>query len=380
MNQWNDRKPLPGDLHVGKPNIGDRSRFLERINRILDVRWLTNNGQYVVELEDRIATLHGVKHCVAVCNGTVGLGIAIRALGIEGEAILPSYTFIATAHALMWQGIKPVFCDIDERTHNLNPEKVESRITSATTAIVGVHLWGRPCVPDELTDIAATHGLQLLFDAAHAFGCTYRGRTIGSFGDVEVLSFHATKIFNTAEGGAILTNRDDLAEKMRLIRDFGFAGYDNVVHLGINGKMNEFCAALGLTNLESLDRFIDANRRNYNCYREELEHLPGLKLIDFNEEEKNNWQYIVVEIDEKKFGINRDDMIRILNQNHVLARKYFWPGCHRMEPYRTLYPESGKHLPVTECVAARVLVLPTGSETSELNIMKICSIIRDSIP
>lgn len=240
-------------LHVGRPNVGNRDRLLQRINDIFDRKWLTNNGPYVQELEQRIADLIGVKHCIAMCNGTVALEIAIRALGLSGEVIVPAFTFIATAHALYWQGIVPVFCDIDPSTHSIDPASVQKVITPRTTGIIGVHLWGKPCDVDALTEIAMKYNLKLLFDAAHAFGCSYKGRMVGNFGNAEVFSFHATKFFNTGEGEAVVTNDDDLARKIRLMRNFGFARYDGVIYIGTNGKMNEISAAVGLTNLESMD-------------------------------------------------------------------------------------------------------------------------------
>src|SRR6185369_3387994 len=205
--------------------------------------------------EQRVAKMLGVRHCIAMCNATVALEITIRALGLTGEVLVPSFTFIATAHALQWQQIIPVFCDVDPETHCLNPRSVEKMITPRTTGIIGVHLWGRGCDIGSLSEIARSNGLKLLFDAAHAFGCSYEGRMIGGFGDAEVFSFHATKFFNTFEGGAVTTNDDDLAEKIRLMKNFGFAGYDQVIYLGTNGKMSEVSAAMGLTSLESLDDF-----------------------------------------------------------------------------------------------------------------------------
>lgn len=366
-------------MHVGRPNIGSRRAFIRRINDVLDARWLTNNGPLVRELEERIAALHEVKHCVAMCNGTTALEIAIQALGIKGGVILPSFTFVATAHALQWQGITPVFCDIDPKTHNLDPRKVEALITPRTTGIIGVHIWGRPCAPEALEQIAKNHSLRLLFDAAHAFGCSHRGRMIGSFGDAEVLSFHATKVFNTAEGGAVVTNDDRLAQKLRYMRDFAFSGYDNVIDLGVNGKMNELCAALGLTNLESFAKFVAANRRNYDRYRKHLAGLPGLTLVEYNAGEKNNWQYVVVEVDEEEADLSRDDLVSFLHRHRILARKYFWPGCHRMEPYRSNYPDASLRLPETERIAGRVLVLPTGAEISASDIEHICLTIGKAL-
>ena len=244
----NGARPATSDpLHVGRPNIGDRVDFLHRLEGILDRQWLTNNGPLVQELEARIAAHLGVRHCIAMCNGTIALEIAIRALGLTGEVIVPSWTFIATAHALHWQEITPVFADIDPTTHNLDPAAVRRMITPRTSGIIGVHLWGRPAPIRELQAIADERGLKLLFDAAHAFGCSYEGQMIGRFGTCEVLSFHATKCFNCFEGGAIVTNDDALMEKVRLMRNFGFAGYDNVIHPGTNGKLTEVCAAMGLS-------------------------------------------------------------------------------------------------------------------------------------
>lgn len=363
-------------VHVGRPNIGNRERFLERVNDLLDRRWLTNNGPFVQELEQHIADKLGVKHCIAVCNGTVGLELAIRAAELKGEVIVPAMTFIATAHALKWLGIRPVFSDIDPRTHTLDPNRIEEMITPETTGILAVHLWGRPCGIEALEEIAQRHNLKLLFDAAHAFGCSYKGRMIGNFGDAEVFSFHATKFFNTLEGGAVVTNDDALARKIRLMKDFGFADWDSVISVGTNGKMNEVSAAMGLTLLENLDGFVEANRRNYHQYRRELADIPGVKMATYDESESCNYQYIVFDIDEVVTGVNRNQLMQILWAENVLARRYFHPGCHRAEPYRSLPPIAGQSLPETEKALAGLLVLPTGSTLGSDDISTICRIIR----
>ena len=198
-------------LHVGRPNLGEREDLLRRLNDILDRRWLTNAGRYVREFETAVAEMVGVRHCIAMCNATVGLEILIRAAGLSGEVIVPSFTFVATAHALQWQEITPVFADIDPRTHTLDPARVEEMITPRTTGIIGVHVWGRPCDIEGLQEVAERHHLKLLFDAAHAFGCGHRGKVIGSFGAAEVFSFHGTKFVNSGEGGAVVTDDDELA-------------------------------------------------------------------------------------------------------------------------------------------------------------------------
>ena len=370
-------EPLFKDkLHVGRPNIGNRDRLLARINDILDRRWLSNNGIYVQEFEQRIAELVGVKHCIAICNATIALEIAIRAAGLKGEVIIPSITFVATAHSLQWQEITPVFCDVDPYTHNLDPLKIEQAITPRTTGIIGVHLWGRPCNVEALTKIAQNHNLKLMFDASHAFGCSTKGRMVGSFGDAEVFSFHATKFLNAFEGGAIVTNNDELATKIRLMKNFGFAGNDNVVYIGTNGKMHEASAAMGLTGLESLDEFIDVNHQNYKHYRKQLATIPGIKFITYNEAEKNNYQYIVLEIDELKFGVARDKLIEVLSAENIMARRYFYPGCHKMEPYRSYFPYNKTLLPETDRLSLKIMSLPTGTAVSLEDISSICHIVR----
>jgi dTDP-4-amino-4,6-dideoxygalactose transaminase len=363
-------------LHVGYPNIGNRAALFDRINDILDRRWLTNMGPYSQEFERRVESLLGVKHCVAMCNGTVALEIAIRALGLRGEVIVPSMTFIATVHALQWQEVTPIFCDIAPGEFHVDPARVERLITPRTTGIIGVHLWGRPCEVDSLTAIADRWNLKLLFDAAHAFGCTHNGRMVGNFGQAEVFSFHATKCLNTFEGGAIVTNDDELAAKIRLMTNFGFGGTDKVIYIGTNGKMNEVSAAMGLTSLDDLSAFIDVNRRNYYSYVKELTGIRGLRLLMYDEKEANNYHYIVLEIDEAVTSLSRDQLVDILKAENVLARRYFYPGCHNMEPYRSYFPLSSLWLQETERMAKRVLVLPTGAAVDADAIQTISRIIR----
>ena len=363
-------------LHVGRPNIGNREQLFNRFNDMLDRRWLSNHGPYVRQLEEKVADLLGVKHCITVCNATVGLNILARALELTGEVIVPSFTFVATAHALQWQQIKPLFADVDPHTHNLDPASVEKVITPRTSAILGVHVWGRPCAIDPLQAIADKYNLHLIFDAAHAFGCSHQGQMIGGFGTAEVFSFHATKFFNTFEGGAITTNDDVLAEKIRLMTNFGFAGYDNVIYLGTNGKMSEPAAAMGLTGLESLTEFIEVNGTNYQAYQQQFADIPGVRLIEYNQAEQNNYQYVVAEIDEELFGVSRERLSEILHYENVLVRRYFYPGCHQMEPYRTYDPGAGKRLPITEALSKKCLSFPTGTAVSPNHIETVCQIIR----
>jgi dTDP-4-amino-4,6-dideoxygalactose transaminase len=366
-------------LHVGRPNIGDRTALLARINDALDRRWLTNRGPLVCELEERLAAYLGVRHCIAMCNATIALEILTRAAGLKGEVIVPAFTFVATAHALQWQEITPVFCDVDPRTHNLDPERVEALITPRTTGILGVHVWGRPCDVDALTEISRRRGLRLLFDAAHAFGNSHQGRMIGNFGEAEVFSFHATKFFNSFEGGAVATNDDDLATAVRLMTNFGFAGVDDVIYVGTNGKMHEISAAMGLTSLDNIDRVIDANRRNYHQYRRELDGIPGLSVVAYDERERCNFQYVIVEVDAAVTELARDGLVEALWAENVRARRYFYPGVHRMEPYRSYFPHAHLLLPQTEALTQRVLSLPTGTTVGEEEVRRICEIIRCAV-
>lgn len=367
---------LGGALHVGRPNIGSKENFLKRVEGILHRRWLSNDGPMVREFEARVAESLSVRHVVAVCNATVGIELASRAIGLSGEVILPSYTFVATAHALQWQGIKPVFADVDPATHNIDAGRIEELITPETTGIVGVHVWGRACDTSAIEDIAAKHRLQVMYDASHGFACSTGGRMVGNFGACEVFSFHATKFINCLEGGAVTTNDDALADKMRLMRNFGFKGFDNVVYLGVNGKMNEVCAAMGLTNLEAMADIVAINYSNYLAYREGLATVPGVSVISYDLAERNNYQYVVIEVDPDVCPRNRDEIVEVLHAENVIARKYFWPGCHRMEPYCTTQPDVWKSLPETERIAARVIVLPTGQSVNEETVRRVCGIIR----
>jgi dTDP-4-amino-4,6-dideoxygalactose transaminase len=365
-------------LHVGRPVVRDRAAFLRRVEGILDRGWLTNNGPLVRQFETRIAAQAGVRHAVAVCNATLGLQILVRALELKGEVIVPSLTFIATAHALRWEGLRPVFCDVDLGSHNLSPEAVERAITPRTSAILGVHLWGRPCDVDALGSIARRNGLALVFDAAHAFGCSRHGRRAGSFGRAEVFSFHATKSLQTFEGGAITTDDDHLADRLRLLRNFGFSGYDRVDGEGTNAKMSEIAAAMGLTGLEDFPDLVKHNRAIYDAYSHGLRSIRGLKLIHHDAAEDHNYHYITVEVDSATAAISRDHLLSVLHGENVLARRYFHPGCHNMAPYREEDPDASARLPVTEYLSRRLLSLPGGGQLSEGDVATVCEILRSA--
>ena len=368
-------------LHVGAPNIGDKSLFYKYTETMFDRRWLTNHGELVLQFEKELQNYLGVRHCIAMCNGTVALEIAIRALDLTGEVIMPSLTFIATAHALQWQGITPVFCDVDPVSLCIDPHEIERHITPRTTGILGVHVYGHSCDTDALQSIADSSQLKLMFDAAHAFGNMRNGKKIGNFGECEIFSFHATKFFNSFEGGAVATNNDALAKKIRLMQNFGFADMDLVEHIGINGKMTEVCAAMGLTNLRSIERFKEVNRRNHEVYADGIESIRGLRLLqcqkgDDSATQDCNEQYVLVEIGDA-YPLSRDELMQRLHDANVLVRRYFWPGCHRMEPYKTLQPNAGIMLPATEAVLEKILLFPTGAAIDPGMIRQVLALLAD---
>ena len=368
-------KSYDNPIFVGTPNIQNPDIFFEMMQDIFRRKWLTNNGEYVKRFESNIQDYLGVKHAIVVNNGTVGLEIAIRSLKLSGEVIVPSYTFIATPHSLLWSGIKPVFCDIDPKTFNIDVKKAENLINTNTRGITAVDVYGRPSEKEKLESLAKEYNLSLIFDAAHAFGNSFHGKMIGNFGDAEVFSFHATKFLNTFEGGAITTNNDELARRIREIRNFGFGESSYTQFIGINGKMTEISAAMGIVNLENIDQIIEANRINYEAYRENLKNIPGVNLIEYPRNEKVNYQYIIIEVDPVISGLNRDKLSVVLEAEGVGTRKYFWPACHQMEPYKTLFPGAGLRLPVTESTAEKVLALPTGTAVSLNDVNSICDII-----
>jgi dTDP-4-amino-4,6-dideoxygalactose transaminase len=363
-------------LHVGRPTVADRERLLRRIGDVLDRGRMTNDGPFTRELEARLAERLGVRHCVATCNGTLALQLAVRALDLRGEVIVPSFTFVATANALAWEGLRPVFCDLRPGTHSIDPAHAAALVTPRTAAIVGVHLWGIPCDVEALAETAARHDLHLLFDAAHAFDCTHRGRPVGGFGDAEIFSFHATKYFHTLEGGAITTNDDALAARLRRLRNHGFTGIDEVAELGTNAKMNEFSAAVGLTLLEDLEGIVAANRANCAHYRRALGGIGGLRLLAYDQQERCNYQFIVAEIDAPTAGVSRDELVDILWAENVRARRYFYPGCHRLAPFLPRDGDAMPSLPETERIAQRVLCLPTGPAVTADDIETIGQVIR----
>lgn len=359
-------------LHVGRPNVGDREAVLQAIGEAIDERWLSNNGAKLIAFERRLSEQLGGLHCVATCNATLGLQIVLRALGVAGEVVMPALTFVASAHAVEWERLTPVFADVEAETLCMGPAEAATRIGPETGALLGVHLWGRSADPEGLERLARERGLPLVYDAAHAFGCWRGERPLASFGDAAVLSFHATKVANSFEGGAVVTADAELAERVATMRNFGFVDEDEIVGLGTNAKMSEAAAAMGLASLDALPGFLAANRRNYRAYAEALAGIPGVRLLPF-EPEQANCHHIAIAVDADAAGLDREALRRVLVAEKVLARRYFYPGCHRVPPYseRPL-PE----LPVTDAALERCLSLPTGTAVAAEDVAAIGRIVR----
>ena len=373
-------------LHVGQPIVASAADLLADFEQILLSGQLTNNGPRVRQFEQRIADVTGTKYCIATCNATIALQIVARAMNLTGQVIMPAFTFIATAHAMEWIGLQPVFADVDPHTHTLDPASAVQCINSATSAILPVHLWGHASQPEVFEDICHQHGLKLLFDASHAFGCAYKGRPVGGFGQAEVFSFHATKFVHAFEGGAIVTNDPELADRCRLLRAFGISGLTEISDVGTNGKMHELSAAAGLRSVAALPELSGTNQLNRQCYAASLGHIPGLDLVPVPEHMQTNGQYVVVCVDADQYGLSRDQLLGILRAEGVFARSYFAPGCHRATPYarpRTTedtrdtesFPRTAE-LPVTEHLIETVLQLPTGRNISPQQIFAIGQLLK----
>lgn len=366
---------FPAPVHVGQPNLLRKEQLEQRMSAVLSSGQLTNHGPQVRQLEERLSSLLNVRNAVAVCNATTGLQILAKALNLSGEIIMPSFTFIATAHAMDWIGLTPVFADIDPVTHTLCPSAVRRCLSANTSAILGVHVWGNLCDVESLQAIADTHSLPLIFDACHAFGSAKEGRPAGQFGRAEVFSLHATKLVHSLEGGIITTNDDELAARCRRLRNFGITGLTEVSDIGINGKMHELSAAAGLHSLEDLQTILAVNLRNRGLWAEQLEDVSGLSLLPIPHGQQPNHQYVAGRVDSANFGLTRDQLITVLRSEGLFARSYFVPGCHRSSPY-CQHSLSGLELPVTETILQDVFQLPTGLAVEHSVIVKTGQLLK----
>ena len=327
--------------HVGTPFIPPRDQLHASLDKILDGRRLSNDGPYVQRLEKMLAERHGVVQAIAMCNATIAMQLLYRAMGLCGEIIMPAFTFVATAHAATWEGLEPVFVDIDRRTHCIEPMAAAKAAGPNTAAIVGVHLWGQQCDIERLNVVAQNAGVPLIFDAAQALGCDCSNHSMGQRGGndavASVVSLHATKIVSGLEGGVVLTNDIALADRLRRMRNFGFEGYDRVTSLGTNAKLNEFSAAFAILGLECLSELIPRNHRVLEAYRAGLAGLQGVTLRESADAATGNHHYAVVMIDTDTCPLARDELMETLWAENVRARRYFFPGCHRIRRYAGWY-------------------------------------------
>ncbi len=357
-------------LYVGCPNLAGRGKLKAAIDTIFKTRRLTNDGPYVKEFEKQICQFLNVPHAIAVCNGTVGLQILAKALEFEQghkKVVVPAFTFPATVYAMNWIGAQITFADINRRSHNIDyPGRIDPRFSYLPT-----HLWGRPChtwASQKIANVSIRPAV--IFDAAHAFGCSLNGVKIGSFGLGEVFSFHATKVVNSFEGGVITTRFDSIADTCRLLRNFGFEGYDLSTEIGTNGKMSEIHATMGLCSLENYHRYVAHNLYNYQIYRDNLEFVV-YRFLRHKFENTPNYQYVVIELNPEV----RDTVMQALWAEKIYARRYFYPGVHRM----ALYEPLNISMPNTSFVAERVLVLPNGTTVNGKDVQRVCRIIRKEI-
>ena len=345
-------------ITVTSPLLPDLDEFVDSLKDIWDKRWITNNGEYHQRLEKALSDYLKVPYVSLFTNGTLPLITALLALRITGEVITTPYSFVATTHALWWNGVKPVFVDIDPATGNLDPEKIEAAITPQTTAIMPVHVYGQPCRTDEIQAIADKYGLKVIYDAAHAFGVEVNGESILSAGDLSTLSFHATKVFNTIEGGAMVMKDAKTKQRIDYLKNFGFANEVEVVAPGINSKMDEVRAAYGLLNLQLVDKAIEARHQVAVRYREALKNVEGITVWQDMPGVRHNYSYFPIFVDEKKYGMTRDELYFKMKSHNVYGRRYFYPLISTFSTYRGLPSANRENLPNAYRMADEVICLP----------------------
>jgi len=359
---------------VTQPFLPPLEEFIPYLEKIWESKWLTNGGPFHQELESALSKYLGVEHIALFTNGTIALVTALQALRITGEVITTPYSFVATAHSLLWNSITPVFIDIDPATCNMDPNKIEQAITPRTSAIMPVHCYGNPCDIDRIQQIADIYGLKVIYDAAHAFGITHKGESLLKHGDLSVLSFHATKVFNTFEGGAIVCPDGKTKQRIDYLKNFGHAGEVTVVAPGINGKMNEVQAAFGMLQLKYIDDAIRQRRAIDILYRELLAGIPGITCLDQRSDTIANYSYFPIFIN-NNYPISRDELYHLLRENNIYARRYFYPLITEFPMYRGLPSANRGNLPVATDMADKVLCLPIYPDLSDTIAIKIADII-----
>lgn len=363
-------------ITVTSPLLPPLEEFIPYLEDIWDRKWLTNNGHYHQELEKALCEYLGVAYISLFSNGTLALITALQALRITGEVITTPYSFVATTHSLWWNGIKPVFVDIDPRTFNLDPDKIEAAITPKTTAIMPVHVYGNPCQMEEIQGIADKYGLRVIYDAAHAFGVRMNGSSVLECGDLSILSFHATKTYSTIEGGAIVCRDAKMKQRIDYLKNFGFADEVTVVAPGINAKMNEVQAVYGLLSLKYVDQAIACRKALTELYRKELRDMPGIECMEDMPEVKHNYSYFPIFVNPREYGMSRDALYDKLKKEHILGRRYFYPLISEFSTYRGLPSAQPNNLPVAHRAADSVICLPMHAGLVPEDIFRVISVIK----
>ena len=362
-------------ITVTSPLLPDLKEFEKMLEDIWQRKWLTNNGYYHKELEKALSEYFGVPYLSLFTNGTLPLITALQAMRITGEVITTPYSFVATTHSIWWNNLKPVFVDVEEETGNMDPEKIEAAITPHTTAIMPVHVYGTPCNTKRIKEIADTYGLKVIYDAAHAFGVTVNGKSILEEGDMSTLSFHATKVYNTVEGGALICRDQETKKRIDYLKNFGFAGETTVVAPGINSKMDEFRAAYGLLNLKQVDEAIAKRKHVAQLYREALRGVPGIRFLKDIEGVRHNYSYFPIFINEKDYGMSRDALYEKLQENKIFGRRYFYPLISNFPVYRGLESASPAKLPIATKLADQVLCLPMYADLTDIDVERISKVV-----
>ncbi len=371
-------KPFDKPIYITRPILPNLKQLTEKLKAVWQSKWLTNHGDFHRELEEKLQVVLKVTNASVFNNGTTALLASLKALDLpEGsEVITTPFTFPATVHCIAWNGLKPVFCDIEPHTMTIDADKIEGLINKNTSAILGVHVYGFPCDIEKIQAIADKYDLKVIYDAAHAFTTEIDGTGIGTFGDISVFSFHATKLFHTAEGGCLTYSNSDYKDKIYYLRNFGIKNEEEVVEIGINGKMNEIQAAIGLLNLDLIEEEKLKRKEIKNVYIKHLALLDGITVLQVPENTTDSAGYFVVKIDQNKFGISRNKIYDALKKYNVFARKYFYPLCSDYEPYQQLKSSNKMNLPVANKIKDEVLCLPFYGDLGAVNAAKICKIIE----
>lgn len=361
---------------VTQPAIPELEEFIPYLQEIWDNKWLTNNGPFHQQYEAELAKYLGVKYLSVFSNGTLALITALQALRITGEVITTPYSFVATTHSLWWNNIKPVFVDIEDQYFNIDPQKIEAAITPQTTAIMPVHVYGNPCHVEEIQRIADTYGLRIIYDAAHAFGVKKNNQPVMNWGDLSILSFHATKVYNSFEGGAIICQDEKTKRRIDLLKNFGIADEVTVIEPGINAKMNEVQAAFGLLQLKHVDKYIADRKKVADLYAKLLKDIEGLRYIHQEEGVEYNYAYFPILINTEKFGMSRDEVYYELQKHDIFGRRYFYPLITDFPIYRGMPSANAENLPIATQTAKEVLCLPIYPHLPLEQVERICNLLK----